>query len=246
MSPVTSTTQGRYATFEFTEDPFKNYRYDDLFNIVDPFEEDNGNVEKEPSTTAAAATTTTTTTMTTKAFGFESDDLAYETPIGIDTESFESKFPKIDAFDAAFSFGSDPFSSDVSKENKIYGNTVNIFSNKKKNVSDKNLNNINSDPFDLKKTEVTKLENSLATDDFFGRQKCSSSLDKSLPGEDYQLCWAEQESLKMEEERLKQEAQEKADLEYAIAVSKKDSNTLNKDKGRIRNLLRFGRNSPAT
>nr|CAD7428704.1 unnamed protein product [Timema monikensis] len=39
-SQTGTTTQSRYAGMEFTEDPFRDYRYEDPFNISDPFEEE--------------------------------------------------------------------------------------------------------------------------------------------------------------------------------------------------------------
>nr|CAD7260565.1 unnamed protein product [Timema shepardi] len=39
-SQTSTTTQSRYAGMEFTEDPFRDYRYEDPFNISDPFEEE--------------------------------------------------------------------------------------------------------------------------------------------------------------------------------------------------------------
>lgn len=36
--PKPSPGQHRYAGMEFTEDPFRNYRYQDPFDIADPFE----------------------------------------------------------------------------------------------------------------------------------------------------------------------------------------------------------------
>ncbi|KAF4519084.1 hypothetical protein B566_EDAN001676 [Ephemera danica] len=37
-APARTTSKGRYATLEFTEDPFRDYRYEDPFEIEDPFE----------------------------------------------------------------------------------------------------------------------------------------------------------------------------------------------------------------
>lgn len=230
-----TSNQGRYATFEFTEDPFKNYRYDDLFGIADPFEEDASSLEKKKPGSGSGKS---------DPFGFQVDDLAYETPVGGEPESFEAKFPKIDAFDSNFSFGNDPFSD--SKTDKINGNSESLFSNNKHPFSDKN-SNMNSDPFHSKKIDVKRPDSS--SDNFFGKQKTDkfdNSSTKNLPNEDLQLVWAAEESIRLEEERLKREEQEKADLEYALALSKKDNNTLNRDRRRIRDFLRLGKNSPAT
>lgn len=227
-SPVTISGQNRYATFEFTEDPFKNYRYDDLDNI-DPFEDDNLDKNKNLSSGKTF-------------FKFEEDDLAYETPIGSERETFESKFPETDAFDADFSFASDPFCSTSSKTDRVNGNVISLFSNSDTVSSDKSLNLPGNDPFMLKKDE-SKLDKDFKADDAFVSQTTTKINEKTLPNEEAQLVWAAKESLRLEEERLKQEAQEKADYEYALALSKKNTA---KDKSTIRNFLRLGRNSPAT
>ncbi|PSN53893.1 hypothetical protein C0J52_02446 [Blattella germanica] len=65
----TATQQHRYAGLEFTEDPFRNYRYEDPFNISDPF-----NDEKDSKSTPAS--------------GAKLD------PFGLETDSgFASEFP---------------------------------------------------------------------------------------------------------------------------------------------------------
>jgi epidermal growth factor receptor substrate 15 len=46
-----ATTQHLYAGLEFTEDPFRNYRYEDPFNISDPFD-DEKDVKSSPATGA--------------------------------------------------------------------------------------------------------------------------------------------------------------------------------------------------
>lgn len=64
-----ATTQHHYAGLEFTEDPFRNYRYEDPFNISDPF-----NDEKDIKSSPAS--------------GAKLD------PFGLETDSgFASEFP---------------------------------------------------------------------------------------------------------------------------------------------------------
>ncbi|KAK6643175.1 hypothetical protein RUM43_004678 [Polyplax serrata] len=230
-SPINTSGQNRYAAFEFTEDPFKNYRYEDLSNI-DPFEEDVG----------TGSSTDKNKNISSDFFKFE-DDLAYETPIGEERESFEMKFPKVDAFDADFSFGSE-LTGATEKMDKVNGNAVGLFKNSELVFSEKNLNlssGSGGDPFLMRRDE-RRIGGK--TDDPFTLDKGAGKADgKSLPNEEMQLVWAAKESLRLEEERLKQEAQEKADYEYALALSKKDNNS--KDKKTIKNLLRLGRNTPA-
>lgn len=127
------------------------------------------------------------------------DDVAKKTPIGADAESFEAEFPEIEAeIPEDFSFGNDHFSSSqIIVKNSIHSE---------------------SDPFVAKKARFIKLDSS--SEYLFGGKK--KLKNKPLPTEDLQLFWAEQESLRLEEERRKQEAQEVADVEYALALSKKD------------------------
>ena len=64
-----ATQQHRYAGLEFTEDPFRNYRYEDPFNISDPFDD-----EKDTKSSPAS--------------GIKLD------PFGLETDSgFASEFP---------------------------------------------------------------------------------------------------------------------------------------------------------
>ena len=48
---ATQHAQHLYAGLEFTEDPFRNYRYEDPFNISDPFD-DERDVKSSPATGA--------------------------------------------------------------------------------------------------------------------------------------------------------------------------------------------------
>lgn len=51
---------------------------------------------------------------------------------------------------------------------------------------------------------------------------CKETSSPLLSSEDQELAWAAAESLRLEEERLKQIEQERHDLELALALSKKE------------------------
>lgn len=56
---------------DFTDDPFKNYRYEDPFNIADPFDDEPSDTSTISATPAAAtATTTSKSADNLDAFGF--------------------------------------------------------------------------------------------------------------------------------------------------------------------------------
>ncbi|XP_075216266.1 epidermal growth factor receptor pathway substrate 15 isoform X2 [Lycorma delicatula] len=82
------------------------------------------------------------------------------------------------------------------------------------------------DPFeDTSETnnQVTNKEDTLSneTEDPFGL-KVSNGKMTPLPSEDQQLAWASAESIRMEEERKKEQMKEIADLQLALALSKKE------------------------
>lgn len=217
-SPV-ATLKNRYEAFEFTEDPFKNYRYEDVFSIADPF--------------ADGAATTTSTAPVVDPFTPDAATLSL-------TDAFEAKFPKLDAFD------DDPFGGDFAKADLFNGNKadLNLFNGKDK-FSDNNANavmgkTLNVEPFLAKNMRSeTKPDIFISTEGLFGKKKTET---KAAVTNDLQLEWAEKESLRMEQERRRREEQERSDLEMAIALSKKE----NTEKKSFRNLLRRGKNTPTT
>jgi epidermal growth factor receptor substrate 15 len=135
---TTQHPQHLYAGLEFTEDPFRNYRYEDPFNISDPFDN-----ERDVKSSPAAGTKLD--------------------PFGLETDSgFASEFP----------------------------------------------------------TPTSKMNGGASTDPFAAGLGLQAHTD--IPPEDQQLAWAAAESLRLEEERRKRLAQEQADLEYALALSREE------------------------
>lgn len=139
VTPVTS-------KLDFTEDPFRDYRYEDPFNIADPF-----------------------------------DDVA---PIPAPPPSSTSKL--------------DPFGMEILDKTSEKSAPVNV-----KVTS--NLDSWSPTPINGKTTPLN-----------------GKSTPSPLPSEDQQLAWAAAESLRLEEERRLQENKEKAELELAMALSKKE------------------------
>jgi len=87
-SPSLPQSKNRYEAFEFTEDPFKNYRYEDVFSIADPFSDD----------------------ATSPSHVFSSDTAR--------ADAFEARFPKSDVFDSDDPFGGDFAKEDLVNGNK--------------------------------------------------------------------------------------------------------------------------------
>lgn len=138
-SLTVNTTKNITTKLDFTEDPFRDYRYEDPFNIGDPF-------------------------------------------------------------------------ADTTDSNDNYNKQI---VNKKDNNNTLTNKNINEDPFGM------KISNGKMTP------------SPSLPSEDQQLAWASAESLRLEKQRKKEAMQEIADLELALALSKKD-----KSRNRVANSLK--------
>lgn len=223
---VTSTSASestpRYAAFEFTEDPFRNYRYEDPFNIVDPFDEDtNGNIGSSPVSSPGQV----------DPFGFASSPVA--------SEKFSQPLNEESLFGDDFgeSFQKPP------KNNKKITN---------KNVDDMSNNNIKSPKTDLHVRNFSEKSNSKERKHFWNKDGSQHHKSKekessfftgrfmfkntsqngsnpiSAPTtatafEDQQLSWAAAESMRMEEDRRRRQDQENADLALALALSKLDS-----------------------
>ncbi|KAJ1523908.1 hypothetical protein ONE63_010459 [Megalurothrips usitatus] len=221
---VTSTSASesthRYAAFEFTEDPFRNYRYEDPFSIVDPFDEDatNGNVGSSPANSSGQV----------DPFGFASS------PAGSD------KFAQPLNDDSLFGddFG-DPFLNNKKSSKKKVDDLSN--NNSKSPKSDIHARNIAEKSSGKEKKlfwnkdshqhQKTKEKESFFSNRFLKKssaQNGASSPSQPQPTtaaafEDQQLSWAAAESMRMEEERRRRQEQENADLALALALSRLDS-----------------------
>ncbi|KAI4486108.1 hypothetical protein M0804_006597 [Polistes exclamans] len=185
---------------DFTEDPFRNYRYEDPFNITDPFsdEAEDSNANKN------------TTTSTVDPFGFGSTSLSNTTNSLV--KGFDADFGKA-FFDRNRNIKSskiDTFSSNTTK-------TIDIdeaFSNK----CDKSG-----------KWQAQEIAHNLNVKLNLNDKKTKNDIDNIWNGtatlaltEDEQLAWAAKQSLKTEEERRRLKEQEEAELALVLELSKRD------------------------
>ncbi|XP_032690473.1 epidermal growth factor receptor substrate 15-like 1 isoform X2 [Odontomachus brunneus] len=214
---------------DFTEDPFRDYRYEDPFNITDPFAEDetedvNANKSSSGVNKTAAA----------DPFGFET------------ISAFSSKNASAKAFDSDFSntfslakakieknaiTANNKFDADFGKafatDNRNSRVIETDFSNAFANVKAKTVDL--DEAFSAKGAKiVTKREpDVMKTKTAYNEEKLANDFNKIWNGnnvtnlsEEEQLAWAEKQSLKTEQERLKRKEKEDADLALAIELSR--------------------------
>ncbi|KAK3927147.1 Epidermal growth factor receptor substrate 15-like 1 [Frankliniella fusca] len=222
---VTSTSASesthRYAAFEFTEDPFRNYRYEDPFNIADPFDEDaNGNgVGSSPGNKSGPV----------DPFGFASSPV---------TDKFSQPLREDPLFGDDFG---DSFHNNKKQMSKNVDDMSN--NNMKSPKSDIHSRSLTEKISKEKKhfwtkdnhqqTKTKDKEPSFLSGKFFRKNASHNGSDSSgapapAPAtaaafEDQQLSWAAAESMRMEEERRRRQEQENADLALALALSRLDS-----------------------
>lgn len=214
-STSASESTHRYAAFEFTEDPFRNYRYEDPFNIVDPFEDTNGNTGTSANTSGSVD------------------------PFGFSSPASSDKFSQPLSDDSLFGddFG-EPFQNNKKTRNKNMDDMSN--NNMKAAKSDLHRNFSEKSSSKEKKHFWTKENHphhktkdkessSFFTGRFLRKSSAQNGSDSSgtptpvTAFEDQQLSWAASESMRMEEERRKCQEQENADLALALALSRLDS-----------------------
>ncbi|XP_043288802.1 epidermal growth factor receptor substrate 15-like 1 isoform X3 [Venturia canescens] len=214
---------------DFTEDPFRDYRYEDPFNIADPFAED-----------AFATDDTINANMKSNA-PRQLDPFGMETP--------NSRRESNDSFTRG-GFESDFTSSTVPRNHKV-NEVANAYGDANSNVkyerdfsdvfaTKKSTKTINIDEAFSVKTEKTSKKTGLdVSEDFknklsLGEKKNQTNAWKNSGGgggsyamskiEERQLAWASKQSLKAEDERRKLKEQEEADFAFALELSKQDKN----------------------
>ncbi|EZA52898.1 hypothetical protein DMN91_010464 [Ooceraea biroi] len=214
---------------DFTEDPFQDYRYEDPFNITDPFADeadDNANANK-------------------------SSEVGKTDPFGFETIStFSNKNILAKSFDSDFS---NTFPLAKGKVEKGSTNKFNTDFGKALSPNNKNVRSVEIDfsqTFDnIKTMKTTDLDEAFSTktnakaiikhesdvertsksnaiyneahekltNDF---EKMWNSNNVTNLSEEEQVAWAEKQSMKMEEERVKRKKKEDAELALAIELSK--------------------------
>ncbi|XP_043796003.1 epidermal growth factor receptor substrate 15-like 1 isoform X2 [Apis laboriosa] len=209
---------------DFTEDPFRDYRYEDLFNIADPFADDTEDFNANKNETTAGNV----------------DPFSYGT---ISALSRKNSFTK--NFDTDFSNTLSFTKNKIDKDNaKFDTDFVKAFSDDNRNIktieSDA-FSNIKIKTIDIDEAFSTKNEKSTkrhgqdlahnkSKSSSFNDKKSKSEIGKIWNGsntpltlsEEEQFVWASQQSLKTEEERRRRKKQEEAELALALELSKQD------------------------
>ncbi|XP_044738166.1 epidermal growth factor receptor substrate 15-like 1 isoform X3 [Chrysoperla carnea] len=191
--PPPSITLPKTTKLEFTDDPFRDYRYEDPFNIADPFDDD---------TTGSSSTLTDdikNSNLKVDAFGFAGGAIS-TTSSDVFTTDFENDIKSAETIPLRKT-------KDGRTSVPLFSSSTNDFQNA---FNNNNINGRSSaqDPFFA------------SGDNSFNNNNVNK---KTVISEDQQLAWAAAESLKAEEERKRRQEQEQADLEYALALSKAEA-----------------------
>ncbi|XP_077275160.1 epidermal growth factor receptor pathway substrate 15 isoform X4 [Temnothorax americanus] len=247
-SKTTHVAMAQPKLSDFTEDPFRDYRYEDPFNITDPFadEAEDLNANKRSSSGGSSSSSSSSSNR-----GTEKTD-----PFGFETRSaFSSKNTLAKVFDNDFS-STFPLAkakaernttSDTSSASKFDVDFGKAFSAANKNVRD--IEADFSQAFANVKAKTINLDEAFASKDakavarqhdadvahafkstviYNDDEKLADSFGKMWNGtnittlsEDEQLAWAEKQSIKAEEERLRRKEKEDAELALALELSKR-------------------------
>ncbi|KAI4499824.1 hypothetical protein M0802_005080 [Mischocyttarus mexicanus] len=185
---------------DFTEDPFRNYRYEDPFNITDPFSD-----EAEDSN----ANKNTTTSMV-DPFGFGSTSLP------------NTKNSLVKGFDADFG------KAFFDRNKNIKSSEIDTFSSNKTKTID--IDEAFSNKCDKSgRWQAQEIAHNLSVKLNLNDKKTKNDVDNIWNGtaslaltEDEQVAWAAKQSLKTEEERRRLKEQEEAELALVLELSKRD------------------------
>lgn len=237
-APSRATSKTHVATAQpklsdFTEDPFRDYRYEDPFNITDPFAdetEEDLNANKSRGTDKVDP------------FGFDARSafISKDTSAKVFDNDFSNTFPlaktKAERNDKSGTSSVSKFDVDFGKafsaDNKNVRDLEADFSQAFANVKAKTINlneafstkdaktvaRRESDVTHALKSNVAYNDEKLAADSF-GKMWNGNNITNL--SEDEQLAWAEKQSIKAEEERLRRKEKEEAELALALELSKR-------------------------
>lgn len=226
-SHLVALTQPRLS--DFTEDPFRDYRYEDPFNITDPFADDetedananksSGGEDRRAADPFGFGTSSAFSDKNASAKAFESD-FSNTFPLAktkIEKSSITANNNKFDA-----DFGK-AFAADNRNAPVIETDFSNAFANAKTKTVDldeafsaKGAKTFTKHETDATKTKTACNDEKLAND--FGKMWNGNNMTDLSEAE--QLAWAEKQSLKTERERLRRKEKEDADLALAIELSR--------------------------
>ncbi|XP_043472838.1 epidermal growth factor receptor substrate 15-like 1 isoform X2 [Leptopilina heterotoma] len=193
---------------DFKEDPFKDYRYDDLDNL-DPFNDEfllsgDSNANKTSSANSASRLD----------------------PFGFDENSFTSGNSFDKAFDSDFSKTLPLPKNKNEKANSKFSVDFNkAFSNTNKNQGSNTMRTKSNVAFASKNDAKSDKKSPFKDKSLFGDKKNKTNRvwngeKKDLNSEERQMAWASRESLREEDERRKRRDQEDLELSLALERSK--------------------------
>lgn len=189
---------------DFTEDPFRNYRYEDPFNITDPFSDETEDYNANKNNTIGTA----------DPFGFGTTSVA------------NSKNSLAKGFDADFGKAFSDRNRNTKLAEMEFSNT---FSNEKTKTID--IDEAFSNKCDKSgKWQAQDITHNLSVKLNLSDKKAKNDLDKIWNGttplaltEDEQVAWAAKQSIEIEEERRRRlKEQEEAELAIVLELSKRE------------------------
>ncbi|XP_029662694.1 epidermal growth factor receptor substrate 15-like 1 isoform X1 [Formica exsecta] len=216
----THVVSGQLKLSDFTEDPFRDYRYEDPFNITDPFADETEDLNANKSS------------------GIDKMDL-----FDFGTSSaFLDKNASVKAFDNDFT---STFPHVKTKVEKSSMNKFDVDFGKAFSADNRNIRGIENDSFTKVKTRTIDLDDAFSVKNaktitrheldiaqtskynIYNDEKLANNFGKMWNGnnvtnlsEEEQLAWAEKQSIKTEEERLRLKEKEDAELALAIELSR--------------------------
>lgn len=216
----THVVSGQLKLSDFTEDPFRDYRYEDPFNITDPFADETEDLNANKSS------------------GIDKMDLF---DFGT-TSAFLDKNASVKAFDNDFT---STFPHVKTKVEKSSMNKFDVDFGKAFSADNRNIRGIENDSFTKVKTRTIDLDDAFSVKNaktitrheldiaqtskynIYNAEKLANNFGKMWNGnnvtnlsEEEQLAWAEKQSIKTEEERLRLKEKEDAELALAIELSR--------------------------
>ncbi|XP_034936533.1 epidermal growth factor receptor substrate 15-like 1 isoform X2 [Chelonus insularis] len=224
---------------DFTEDPFRDYRYEDPFEIADPFADDddlNANKKTQDKLISEGRTVdpfgleTTASSIQATSFSFNDKDSFDK---GFESD-FSKTFPlaKINNINKSNNSLTDSKNNSTRNVNEVdfENNAINSVNKpinfdeafasnktiKTHNRSERNIAHVFKDIFTSHGNSNKVKNNGSAT--WNGRKEMSKMIT-----EQEQLAWASQQSLHAEEERRRRKAQEEADFALALELSKQEN-----------------------
>ncbi|XP_025270343.1 epidermal growth factor receptor substrate 15-like 1 isoform X2 [Camponotus floridanus] len=221
LTNKTHIMSGQLKLSDFTEDPFRDYRYEDLFNITDPFADETEDLNANKNNGA--------------------DRMENLFDFGTTSTFSDKNALSVKTFDNDFTSTFPHIKTKVEKSNI---NKFNVDFGKAFSVDNKNTRGIETDfakvktrtidldeAFSIKNAKtITKHESDVVQTSKYNTcndEKLTNNFGKMWNGnnvtnlsEEEQLAWAEKQSIKAEEERLKLKEKEDAELALAIELSR--------------------------